>query len=220
MLKETISAGETFGFLTTLERIPAAKTKDGKARWICKCRCGKTREVDSYAMRKGLVTSCGCYYASLIGNRSRIHGMARTRIYAVWKTMHSRCENPNAMGYKNWGGRGITVCERWKDFRNFLADMGPPPPKLTLERKNNGGNYEPDNCYWATRAAQAINQRRTIFITHNGMKLALSQWAAVLGISHKLIWKRYNKGWSPQEIFSKTLWKGRINECEVRSCSG
>ena len=87
------------------------------------------------------------------------HGMSRTSTYHIWQTMRQRCSNPNATAYASYGGRGITVCDRWQEFENFLADMGERPEGLSLERVNNNGNYEPGNCVWATRKAQAANRR-------------------------------------------------------------
>jgi hypothetical protein len=103
--------------------------------------------------------------------------------YHVWVNMKSRCSNPNVYGYDNYGGRGIKVCARWQQFKNFLADMGVKPPGLTLERVDNDGDYEPSNCVWASRREQALNRRRTVWVEHNGLRLCVKDWAKHLGVS-------------------------------------
>lgn len=110
--------------------------------------------------------------------------MIRDLTYYAWTNMKSRCSNPNVRGYSRYGGRGIKVCDRWlHSFKNFLADMGPKPPGLTLERKNNDGDYTPENCIWATRPAQSRNRRTTIWVEHGGLRLCVNDWARRLGVS-------------------------------------
>lgn len=113
----------------------------------------------------------------------RTHGMSRTAMYKRWRSMRNRCENPNAPVYKNYGGRGIRVCERWRDFELFAADMGPAPSGCSIDRINNDGNYEPGNCRWATRADQNRNTRRVHLITHEGRTQCVADWALELGLS-------------------------------------
>lgn len=103
--------------------------------------------------------------------------------YYVWVNMKSRCTNPRVYGYHNYGGRGISVCARWQTFKSFLADMGLKPPGMTLERLDNDGDYEPGNCIWADRRAQALNRRRTVWVEHAGVRLCVKDWAARLGVS-------------------------------------
>jgi hypothetical protein len=151
--------GTQYTRLTVLRR---GTTKNKGVRWVCLCACGAETEVDGRHLRGGKTTSCGCLRNE--GNQTRFvtHGKAHTTEYRIWRNMHSRCENPNVAAYKNYGGRGITVCKRWFKFERFYADMGPrPSPELTVERRDNDAGYTPANCYWATRKQQAANKRNT-----------------------------------------------------------
>jgi len=128
-------------------------------RWICRCDCGIERVVLGGSLRSGRSKSCGrCIHHHRITHGHCRFGRA-TRIYEVWHSMMQRCCNPNHRAYASYGGRGIRVCERWHSFVSFLVDMGEPPPGLSLDRRNNDGNYEPGNCRWATHSEQMRNRR-------------------------------------------------------------
>ncbi|MFH1010327.1 MAG: hypothetical protein V1784_03730 [bacterium] len=130
--------------------------------------------------------------------RKMKHGYAtdsgRGALYFSWQSMKKRCLNPNTPGYKNWGGRGITICDRWMEFINFAADMEPKPNGMTLERKDNNGPYSPDNCKWATRKEQQSNTQRSRLIEFNGETLCLGEWERKLGLGVGTIWRRLAKG--------------------------
>lgn len=131
----------------------------GHGRWLCACDCGRQARPIKYHLRNGDTRSCGCLYRESIGNRTRTHGLGHTRLNWVWSAMIQRCTNPNNKRWESYGGRGITVCARWRSFENFLADMGKRPRGLTLERLNNDKGYEPANCAWRSHTNQANNRR-------------------------------------------------------------
>jgi hypothetical protein len=131
----------------------------GVRRWVCKCDCGNESTVRTAALRNGNTGSCGCWKREVLPAATTKHGLSTHPLYATWKGMRNRCNNPRAPRYKDYGGRGIAVCKRWDKFQNFLADMGERPPGTTLDRKNNDRGYSKRNCRWATPAEQSSNKR-------------------------------------------------------------
>lgn len=127
------------------------------------------------------------------------HGKCRTLEYITWLNMISRCEYPNRKDFKHYGGRGIRVCDKWRDsFESFLADMGPRPfQRASLDRINTDGNYEPGNCRWATQKSQTRNKKNNRLLTIGGITKTLADWADEYGISARTVWKRLNRGWDP-----------------------
>lgn len=121
--------------------------------------------------------------------------------------MKDRCHNPNSPAFDRYGGRGIRVCERWRDsFANFFTDMGPrPTPKHSLDRIDNSGNYKPENCRWATDVEQAQNMRKNRFLTHDGRTLCASEWARVIGVKPGTLERRLNAGWSVERALTEPL---------------
>jgi len=165
--------GETFGKLKVLN---FAYMHNGNSYFVCQCQCGKITEVSGNNLRRRHTISCG-HARKLSRPRERKRTPDYTRTWQAWYKMISRCIDWKSQSYYNYGGRGISVCNRWEeDFRNFLGDMGICPNGLTLDRIDNNGNYEPGNCRWATRKEQQNNTRRNLYGTYNGRKLSLAQF--------------------------------------------
>ena len=156
-------AGQQFGFWLVL-RINPKRDRWGTVLWDCRCCCGVERTVLGFTLRYGQSTNCGCVQREKQKKRLTKHGMSKTRVYCAYAQMLQRCLNPRHRRYSDYGGRDdpITICERWRGehgFVNFFADMGHPPPGMSLERRDNSRGYSPDNCKWATYTEQNANRR-------------------------------------------------------------
>jgi hypothetical protein len=152
--------GKRFGRLVGVCYAGVDAGKSGRAaRWMFQCDCGNEHEADGHSVRSGNTSSCGCLSRDTAIALHTEHGMCESPTYYSWGTMIQRCTNPTNTNFKHYGARGITVCERWMSFENFLADMGERPIGLTLERKENDLGYTPSNCKWATKLEQANNTR-------------------------------------------------------------
>jgi hypothetical protein len=190
--------GQRFGRLTVLRRDFMSGARE--VMWECACDCGGTRVTRGASLRRGLTRSCGCLAAEASAARMTTHGQSYSRTYQAWQNMISRCYYPTTRHFERYGGRGITVCARWRDsFEAFLEDMGDVPDGAELDRKANDGDYEPSNCHWATRSEQMRNTARTILFTIAGETLCLKDWAARLGIRAQALRCRLNRGW-PEEL--------------------
>lgn len=154
--------GKVFSRWTVLE-YAGTKGKAYAAHYLCVCECGTRREVKKEYLLKGKSRSCGCLHRQIVGDQFRTHGHSQNRgvtpTYVSWAKMFTRCYIPHAKDYKWYGAKGVTVCDRWKDFANFLADMGERTEGLTLDRIDPCGNYEPSNCRWADWQTQRSNRR-------------------------------------------------------------
>lgn len=179
------------GRLTVVSRV------EGKDRtcayWQCACECGGVTIQRGKDLRTGKVKSCGCLNRQPItGSPVLTHGHTSfhkaTKTYSSWLNIKQRCNNPKNPKYPDYGGRGISYCDRWESFENFLADMGERPTGTTIDRIDNGGNYEPGNCQWATNEQQSLNKRTSRLITWNGETKNLKQWADLSGRPNALQW--------------------------------
>lgn len=188
--------GMRFGMLTVGNLVPG-ENKAGRARWECKCDCGNTRIIVGAELRAGKVKSCGCYRSSVLASSGFRHGGHGTPEWKVWTDMLRRCEKPARKAYKHYGARGIKVCERWHDFTNFVADMGPRMPGMSLERKDVNGDYEPGNCIWIPLNEQSKNTRRTVRVKVNGNSMCLADACRTIGVSRSRTQDRIKKlGWT------------------------
>lgn len=206
--------GRCFGKLTVLSLAPKSPAQTYYAKkWICRCACGKETVVFGQALKSGATTSCSCVRRArakenikkaqssgpTYGNLK--HGLCKTSEYRIWYDMRRRCSHKMRSAYKDYGGRGISFCERWHSFENFLADMGPRPSALhTLDRKDNNGNYSPGNCQWSTKKEQARNRRGNSLWTSNGVTHTLAYWAEILGVKHTTLSSQLHKATSQEAI--------------------
>lgn len=194
-----IEPGTVFGQLMTVGR--AFRAKHGYRVWTV-CTCGNLFLAYKASLLDGGTRSCEC--KKKLGRPK--HGKCCSKVYRAWYAMKTRCTNRNAPGYKNYGGRGITICERWQTFENFFADMGDVPPGCSLDRIDNNKGYTPENCRWADRKTQARNRRFCVFLTHDGETKHINEWAEELGISTTTIRSRYVNGWTTEKIVTTKLW--------------
>lgn len=177
--------------------------------WRCQCDCGKETEVALGNLTSKLTISCGCQGSrASIGMRRRTHGLSadRPREYNIWRAMIHRCHNVTDPGYKNYGGRGIAVCDRWREScAAFIEDMGLSPDGMTIDRIDNEQGYFPENCRWTTVTENNRNMRRTLLVTFKGRTQALAAWAEEVGISYSTLKSRLENGWSAQRMLSTSI---------------
>ena len=192
--------------------------------WV-RCKCCKEFVVQNNKLTTGHTRSCGCLMVEVCVKRSTHHGHARrlkaTRTYRSWSDMIKRCTNPACEAFPNYGGRGITICDRWFTFEHFLADMGECPPKLSIDRyPNNDGNYEPGNTRWATRKQQARNNRHNRVFTVMGLTACLSELCERFHINYDTAFTRLKRGWDVDKAFTTPTVKGRNQYTRVKGETG
>lgn len=180
-----LDIGSVFNRLTIIAIKPNLKS-------LVRCSCGTEKILENSAIRRGRSKSCGCLQrevASRQGKASATHGLSKSRVFNSYNAMKNRCYYKKNKDYSNYGGRGITVCDRWlESFENFYADMGHPPQGMTLDRIDNNGNYEPSNCRWATNAMQGMNQRQVILIKFDNEIISLSEASRRINRSASVPW--------------------------------
>lgn len=205
--------GEKIGRLTVLER--AENTKSNKAQWLCLCDCGNKVVIPRSSFIRG-TKSCGCLRSDWAKENNRIHGMKKTRLYRIWSGMKDRCCNPNSKYWGRYGGRGICVCDEWKNFIDFYEwslESG-YSEKLTLDRIDNNGDYCPENCRWSTYKQQENNRSNNRILVHNGESHTISEWSEIVGIDQRLISQRLYHGWSAYRALTE-LPKRRNKKCQT-----
>lgn len=201
--------GKQFGNLTVLRRVGSTpKTKAGyvTTTWLCKCAlCGGEVVMTKNSITDRINQNCGCVKI----RKSKLkHGMSKTPLYQCWQSMKDRCLNPNDAEYKNYGGRGIKVCDEWLGYygsRNFFdwALANGYKEGLTIDRIDVNGNYEPGNCRWVTKQAQAHNRTDTIWVELDGERMSLAQACAKTGVNYFTAHNRYKSGKTVSELFTK-----------------
>lgn len=208
-MKKVDITGNKYGRLTVLSWHGHNNQK--QRTWLCRCDCGTERIVTGSSLTTGNTTSCGCYSREATSLTFKKHGLTKTYIHRVWTGMKSRCHNPKTDKYSRYGGRGITVCDRWQYFENFLADMGMPPfPKAEIDRKDNNGNYEPSNCSWVTKKTNGRNTSTNVYWTFNGETKCITEWAETLGIGVSSLQARVSRlGWSIEKALTEPVIIGR-----------
>lgn len=194
--------GKRFGRLVVLKNT-GEKDKFGRYLYLCKCDCGNLKKTTRTMLLSGQCKSCGCYRKY---RPSRFtHLMSKTREYRIWGSMVKRCTNPKTKCFPYYGGRGITICDRWRRFENFFEDMGKCPEGYSLDRIDTNGNYEPSNCRWVSLKTQSRNRRNNHLVTFNGETHCLSEWAEKLGMPYDALKNRLRRGWSIERAFSEEV---------------
>lgn len=214
-------AGEKFNRLTLIE--PVGFDNQNRPIWLCKCDCGKTKDIRYWDVVHGKIKSCGCLRDEKAHNRliaynkshNIKHNECHTRLYNIWSGMIQRCCNPNYHRYKDYGGRGIKTCDEWRydylTFKKWAIENG-YKDYLTIDRIDTNGNYEPNNCKWSTNIEQARNRRNNVVVTYKGRTQTLIEWSNELGIKYDVLWRRLSKGWSVERTFERPVgWIGKQN---------
>ena len=194
--------GQRFGRLSVIKR---AENHKGRVAWLCKCDCGKFHIIISKSLRNGACQSCGCLDLESRALRQTTHNLSNTKLYNIYMSIKSRCKNINNERFSSYGGRGITICEEWNNdflsFYNWSMSNG-YIDGLTIDRINNNGSYEPNNCRWTDMKVQNNNRRNNKFITYNGKTKTLQQWADSLGINQDNLSSRLIRGWTFEKAIS------------------
>lgn len=180
--------------------------------WNCLCKCGNSFVASGANIRKGHTKSCGCYQKERASQVKKTHGKTNTRMFSIWQKMRARCSNNKSKDFKNYGGRGIKVCESWETsfecFYEWSTNNG-YTEKLTIDRIDVNGNYEPNNCRWVNRKIQNRNRTNNNIIEFRGEKLCLAEWSDKLGITYFTLSSRLKRGWSVERAFTTPVKKSR-----------
>lgn len=202
--------GQRFGKLMVIGRADSRIKPNGakESAWVCLCECGNTTIVTRTNLKRA--RSCGCSKNHYISESKITHGLSNSRIYRIWRNMKSRCYNPNAARYESYGGRGIKVCDEWRNsFESFYswAMSNGYSDELSIDRKDVNGNYTPDNCRWIPMDKQADNKSNSRLFEYNGEAHTVSEWSKIFGISRDIIWNRIKRGWDIERVFTQPIRK-------------
>ena len=210
--------GQKFGKLTAIRLHHIKKEKSGTRHyWLFKCDCGQECVINKQYATSGHTKSCGCSKGEMITNKKITHNLSKSRIYIIYHQIIRRCYNKNNVAYENYGGRGIVMCDEWKnDFKTFYdwAMNNDYKENLTIDRINVNGNYCPENCRWVDKKEQARNTRHNHYITYRGVTHCISEWAEIYKIDKRLLGERLRHGWSFTRAIktSSTEYKQRSNK--------
>lgn len=208
--------GKQFDRLTVVSAAPSRDKKRSKY-WLCRCACGREITIRHDHLTGKRIVSCGCVRDEKIASVNASHGHTRGyRIsveFRTWAGMIQRCSNPNNPSFPKYGGRGISVCDRWRKFDNFLADMGPRPRGRSIDRIDVNGPYSPQNCRWATPRQQNRNKRNNVNLTFDGRTMCAAEWAAEVGINAPLLRRRIQKGWPTERALVTAPRAKRVRRC-------
>lgn len=195
MSKSSELTGQKFNRLTVIRR-NLTDSSSGTSRWDCVCECGTEKTVRGNNLKSGQVRSCGCLQKENISSALKTHGASRTPEHNIWKTIKQRTLNENNVDYPAYGGRGIKLCDRWKNsFESFIEDMGKrPSPSHSIDRLNGDGDYEPNNCRWSTPEEQANNKSTNLRFVYEDQNLTLAQIAKLNNVSYESLRRRIHRG--------------------------
>ena len=201
--------GKRFGMLEVIRKAPRTQNA---TRWECKCDCGNVSFVTSSDLRNGRTKSCGCLRGIVSKQKAKTHGMSKSKLYCCWTDIKQRCYNENSPAFKQYGGRGIKMCDEWKKsferFSDWATNNG-YSEGLTIERVDVNGNYCPENCKWASPYEQSINRRSNIIISYNGESRCLSEWCKKYRTDYCLVYNRMHKNkWS----FERAMFESKHSE--------
>lgn len=202
-----IEVGAKYNRLTILQEVdPVVDEKGYRKRQLeCLCDCGNVKVIEMREVTGGGTQSCGCLK---VENAYKTHGMSKTSTYHIWCGIKERCFNANNPAYKYYGGRGITMCNRWnKSFENFLEDMGErPSEEYSIDRIDLNGNYEPQNCKWATRIEQARNKSNNHIVEYGGQTKTFAEWVDVFGENYSTLWGKCDREkWDTTKVFNELM---------------
>lgn len=214
--------GQRFGRLVVIEKTEK-RDSGGNVFWLCKCDCGKDTLVSSHSLKVGHCKSCGCYKIDVNRKQGKQqftkHGKSDSRIYNIWCGMKQRCYDTNCNTYSNYGGRGITICDEWKnDFKSFYDwSMGNGYREdLTIDRINVNGNYEPNNCRWCTALEQSNNRRSNHLVIYKGVEMTVKQLSELCNMKYHTLLGRLLKGWDVEYAVNQPIRKSDKNENNIK----
>lgn len=208
--------GQRFGRFTVVRPV---EKRNGLTMWLCRCDCGKEKEIRTTHLRNGRSKSCCCYAEETLRNRSDFYPkeLRVKRLYRIWHNMTERCNNKNNAGFKNYGGRGITVCSEWNNYETFArwALNNGYKDNLTIDRIDNDSGYSPNNCRWATMEDQVRNRRNNRYETINGTTKTVAEWAREYRVNAKTVTERLDRGLDIKSALSKESYQGR-NKVQIK----